>query len=179
MAAPTPQSMTTFRPRGKAAERSVRRSAASGTVGRHVHRTDRQGGSGMDIARATAFVQDHHRAVLVTRRADGGLQSAPILAGVDGEGRAIISTTEPSAKVRNLRRDPRATLCVMTDRFFGDWVQVEGTAEIVPLPEAMDLLIDYYRRLAGEHPDWDDYRAAMVRDRRCLIRISIDRASGG
>ena len=77
----------------------------------------------MDIARATAFVQDHHRAVLVTRRADGGLQSAPILAGVDGEGRAIISTTEPSAKVRNLRRDPRATLCVMTDRFFGDWVR--------------------------------------------------------
>ena len=92
---------------------------------------------------------------------------------------AIIRTSEDTAKVRNLRRDPQATLCVMNDRFFGDWVQAEGTAEIVALPEAMDLLVDYYRRLAGEHPDWDDYRAAMERDRRCLIRISIDRASGG
>ena len=79
-------------------------------------------------------------------------------------------------KVRNIRRDPRVSLVVFTDRFYGDWVQVEGTAEIVSLPEAMDGLVDYYRAAAGEHPDWNDYRAAMVRDRRCLIRFAIDRA---
>ena len=79
-------------------------------------------------------------------------------------------------KVKNLRRDPAAVLCVLSDGFFGPWVQVEGTVEVVPLPEAMDGLVDYYRRLSGEHPDWDDYRAAMARDRRCLIRIQIDRA---
>jgi len=133
----------------------------------------------MDLEQARGFLKEHHRTVLITRRANGGVQASPGLAGLDGEGVAIIRTSEDTAKVRNLRRDPQATLCVMNDRFFGDWVQAEGTAEIVALPEAMDLLVDYYRRLAGEHPDWDDYRAAMVRDRRCLIRISIDRASGG
>ena len=133
----------------------------------------------MDLEQARGFLKEHHRTVLITRRANGGVQASPVLAGLNGEGVAIISTSEDTAKVRNLRRDPQATLCVMNDRFFGDWVQAEGTAEIVSLPEAMDLLVDYYRRLAGEHPDWDDYRAAMVRDRRCLIRITIDRASGG
>jgi PPOX class probable F420-dependent enzyme len=133
----------------------------------------------MDVAEAGRFLRDHHRAVLVTHRADGGVQTSPVLAGVDAAGLAIISTSETAAKVHNLRRDPSATLCVLNDRFFGDWVQVEGPAEIVSLPEAMDLLIDYYRRLAGEHPDWDDYRSAMVRDRRCLIRISIERVTAG
>lgn len=78
--------------------------------------------------------------------------------------------------MRNLRRNPQASLCVFTDRFFGEWVQVDGTAEIVSLPEAMELLVDYYRRSAGEHPDWADYRAAMERDRRVLIRVTISRA---
>jgi PPOX class probable F420-dependent enzyme len=132
----------------------------------------------MDVERAKAFLTQHHRAVLVTRRRDGGAQTSPVTAGLDEEGRAIISSTEAAAKVRNLRRDPRASLCVMNDRFFGDWVQVDGTAAIVSLPEAMEPLVDYYRRLAGEHPDWDDYRAAMERDRRCLIRIRVERASG-
>ena len=79
-------------------------------------------------------------------------------------------------KVRHLRRDPRVALCVITDTFFGDWVQVEGTAEIVSLPDAMDLLVDYYRRAAGEHPDWEDYRESMVREGRCVVRFTIDRA---
>jgi len=79
-------------------------------------------------------------------------------------------------KTKNLVRDPRASLCVMNDGFFGDWVQVEGTAEIIRLPEAMDLLVDYYRRISGEHPDWDDYRAAMRRDRRVIAAITLTRA---
>lgn len=88
----------------------------------------------------------------------------------------MISTREPAYKVRNLRRDPRASLCVIPDGFFGGFVQIDGRASIVSLPEAMDLLVDYYRRVAGEHQDWDDYRAAMARDRRCVIRIELERA---
>jgi hypothetical protein len=64
----------------------------------------------------------------------------------------------------------------MSDAFFGEWIQADGTAEIIRLPEAMDLLVDYYRRISGEHPDWAEYRSAMVRDRRIIVRISIDRA---
>ena len=79
-------------------------------------------------------------------------------------------------KTRNLRRDPRASLCVLSDGFFGDWVQVDGEAEVISLPEAMELLVDYYRRVAGEHSDWEGYRAAMTRDRRVVLRITLARA---
>jgi len=130
----------------------------------------------MEVAAARTFVERNHRAVLATRRSGGGIQMSPVMAGVDAEGRVIISSTEPTAKVRNLRRDHRASLCVLTDRFFGGWAQIDGTAEIVSLPEALELLVDYYRRVAGEHPDWDDYRAAMEREQRVLIRITPERA---
>ncbi|MEQ7123865.1 PPOX class F420-dependent oxidoreductase [Actinopolymorpha sp. B11F2] len=129
----------------------------------------------MNVDEARAFLRDHHRGVLSTFRADGMPQLSPILAGLDAEGYATVSTREPAYKVHNLRRDPRAALCVFTEGFFGPWIQIEGTADIVSLPEAMDHLVDYYRTVAGEHPDWDDYRAAMRRERRCLIRIRIDR----
>jgi PPOX class probable F420-dependent enzyme len=125
---------------------------------------------------ARAFLQDHHRAVLATFRSDGRPQLSPVFAVVDEDGRVVVSTRETAMKTKNLRRDPRISLCVISDRFFGGWAQVEGQAEIVPLPEAMDLLIDYYRRANGEHPDWDDYRAAMERERRVVVRFAIDRA---
>lgn len=125
------------------------------------------------------FLLRHHRAILVTRRADGGLQTSPVVAGLDDAGRAVVSSTEETAKVRNLRRDPRTALCVFTDGFFGPWIQVEGTAEIVSMPDAMEPLIDYYRSVAGEHPDWAEYRAAMERERRCLIAIAPDRVIEG
>ncbi|MGH2826639.1 MAG: PPOX class F420-dependent oxidoreductase [Actinomycetota bacterium] len=124
---------------------------------------------------ARAFVAGNHRAVMVTRRSDGGLQTSPLTVGVDDE-KIVISSRETAYKVRNLRRDPSVTLCVVNDGFYGDWIQVEGRAEIVTLPEAMEGLVDYYRRISGEHPDWDDYREAMVRDKRVLIRVSIDKA---
>src|SRR5438874_2914045 len=130
----------------------------------------------MDVEAARQFVREHHRAVLSTRRADGRPQLSPVLVGLDAEGQAIISTRETALKTRNMRRDPQVSLCVMNDAFFGSWVQIDGTATIVSLPEAMDGLVDYYRRVAGEHPDWDEYRQAMARERRLLARITIDRA---
>lgn len=130
----------------------------------------------MDVQGAREFVRANHRAVLATRRRDGCPQMSPVTVGVDDEGYVVISSRETAMKVKNLQRDPHASLCVVNDGFFGEWAQVEGTAEIVSLPAAMDGLIDYYRQLSGEHPDWDDYRAAMERDRRVLVRITIERA---
>jgi PPOX class probable F420-dependent enzyme len=122
---------------------------------------------------ARAFVASNHRAVLITRRSAGGLQTSPILVGVDGEGKLVISTREGAYKTRNLRRDPTAVLCVFSDGFFGRWMQIQGSAQVVSLPAAMDGLVDYYRRISGEHPDWDEYRRAMQDQRRVLLRISI------
>jgi PPOX class probable F420-dependent enzyme len=130
----------------------------------------------MDPDLARAFLSKHHRAVLATSRADGRPQLSPVTCALDSSGRVVISTRETAVKTRNLRRDPLASLCVFTDGFFGDWVQVEGTAEIISLPGALELLVEYYRAVAGEHPDWDDYRAAMRRDRRVIVRIDITRA---
>ncbi len=130
----------------------------------------------MDLDRARDFLRTHHRAVLATSRADGSPQLSPVLAGIDGEGRVLISTRENAVKTRNVRREPHASLCVLSDSFFGDWIQVEGRAEVVSLPVAMDLLVDYYRAVAGEHPDWADYRAVMERDKRVIIRVAITRA---
>ena len=130
----------------------------------------------MDIGQAADFLRAHHRAVLATSRSDGMPQLSPVTCTVDDEGRVLISTRETAVKTKNLRHRPRASLCVFTDTFFGEWVQVEGDAELISLPDAMDLLVEYYRRVSGEHPDWDDYRAAMIRDRRVIVRITITRA---
>ena len=128
----------------------------------------------MGPGEAQEFVASNHRAVLVTRRHGGGLQTSPVLVGVDDEGKVVISTREDAYKTRNLRRDPTAVLCVLSDDFFGPWIQIEGTVQIVSLPEAMEGLVDYYRRISGEHPDWNDYRRAMQDQQRVLVRVSID-----
>jgi PPOX class probable F420-dependent enzyme len=130
----------------------------------------------VDTGRAAGFLRTHHRAVLATSRSDGMPQLSPVACAVDDDSRVLISTRETAVKAKNLRRRPHASLCVFSDAFFGEWVQVEGDAEVISLPDAMDLLVDYYRRVSGEHPDWDDYRAAMVRDRRVIVRITITRA---
>jgi PPOX class probable F420-dependent enzyme len=120
-----------------------------------------------------AFLADNHRAVLVTRRQDGRVQTSPVVCGLHEDGRVAVSVTEGRAKTRNLRRDPRAALCVFTDGFYGPWVQIEGVAEIVSMPEALEGLKALYRTVLGEHPDWADFERAMRDDRRCLILVPV------
>lgn len=122
------------------------------------------------------MIRGQHRAVLATVRGDGKPQLSPVAAGVVGDA-VVISSRETAMKVHNVRRHPFASLCVFPDTFFGGtWVQVEGPAEVVSLPEAMEQLVEYYRAVVGEHPDWDDYRAAMEREKRVVIRLSVERA---
>jgi PPOX class probable F420-dependent enzyme len=129
------------------------------------------------------FLRSRHRVVLTTLRPSGGFQSSPVTAGVDGQGRLVISTYPQRAKVRNLRRDPTASAVVLSDEWNGPWVQLDGTAEVLDLPEALEPLVEYYRSISGEHPDWDEYRRAMSAQGKCLIRISVERwgpvATGG
>ena len=130
----------------------------------------------MDINEAKTFLKTHHRAVLATYPQDGRTQLSPVLVGIDESGWVVMSTRETAYKTRHMRRNPQVSLCVFTDGFFGDWVQIEGEAEVISLPTALDGLVKYYQAVAGEHPDWNDYRAAMVREQRVLIRINIQRA---
>jgi PPOX class probable F420-dependent enzyme len=125
---------------------------------------------------ARAFLRDNHQAVLATFRRDGRPQLSPVGAGIDDEGRVEISSRETAMKVKNLRRDPRISLCLLGPHWYAQWGQVEGIAEIVAQPEALDLLVGYYRRISGEHPDWDEYRQAMIDEKRVLVRFAIDRA---
>ena len=130
----------------------------------------------MDIADAVNVVRQQHHAVLATTRSDGSPQMSPVGVTADEAGRLLISSRATAYKTRNLRRDPRAWVCVLPDAFYGRWIQVEGEVEIVELPDAMDLLIDYYRRISGEHPDWDEYRQAMAAEQRVMLRIRPTRA---
>ncbi len=130
----------------------------------------------VDIDAALRFISENHRAVLAARRKDGSPQLSPVAAAVDDQGRVVVSSRETAVKTKNLRRDPRVSLCVMNDGFYGPWVQVDGVAEVVSLPDAMDGLVAYYRQISGEHPDWDEYRAAMQREKRVVLRITVDRA---
>ena len=129
----------------------------------------------MELDEARAFLKEHHRGVLATTRKDGRPQMSVVSVGVDGEGRAVISTREDAYKTRHIRRDPRVSVCTLSDDFW-NWIQIDGTATVVSLPEAMEPLVDYYRAVAGEHPDWDDYRRAMEDQRRVILRIDIERA---
>lgn len=130
----------------------------------------------MNIADAVDVVRSQHHAVLATTRSDGSPQMSPVAVTADDEGRLLISSRATAYKTRNLRRDPRAWVCVLPDAFFGRWIQVEGEVEIVELPDAMDLLVDYYRSISGEHPDWDEYRQAMTAEQRVVLRIRPTRA---
>ncbi|MET0694666.1 MAG: PPOX class F420-dependent oxidoreductase [Propionibacteriaceae bacterium] len=130
----------------------------------------------MDLDDARSYLKEHSHAVLSTVRKDGTPQMSPVSVALDSDGRAVISSRETAYKVKNLRRDPRAWLCVFPDGFYGQWIQVEGSVDIVSLPDALEPLVDYYRTLSGEHPDWEEYRQAMRDQQRCVIRVSLLRA---
>lgn len=130
-----------------------------------------------------AFVRPRHAMVLTTFRADGSLQSSPVTGGVDEQGRIVIASYPQRAKSVNIGRTPRASVTVLSEEFHGPYVQVDGDAERVDLPDAVEPLVDYFRAVAGEHPDWDEYRQAMVEQGKCLLRITPRRwgpvATGG
>jgi PPOX class probable F420-dependent enzyme len=131
----------------------------------------------VNIDEALDFARDHHRAVLATTSPSGRLQLTPVAVAVDATGAVILSTRETAVKTANLRRTGRATVLVMNDGFFGTFAQLEGQATVVSLPEALEGLVEYYRLASGgEHPDWDEYAAAMVAERRVLVRIAVDHA---
>jgi PPOX class probable F420-dependent enzyme len=119
------------------------------------------------------FLRPRHRAVLQTRRAGGGPQLSPVTFGLDGEGRIVVSTYPQRAKVTNARRDPAVSLCVLSDAWDDPWVQVDGRAEVLDLPAALEPLVEYFRAISGEHPDWAEYRAAMARQGKSLLRVTI------
>jgi PPOX class probable F420-dependent enzyme len=129
------------------------------------------------------FLRPRHHTILVTRRADGSPQMSPVSCGVDAEGRVVISTYPQRAKAANARRDPRVSLCTLSDDWDGPYVQVDGQAEVLDLPDALEPLVEYFRSISGEHPDWDEYREAMRKQGKSLIRITIERwgpiATGG
>jgi PPOX class probable F420-dependent enzyme len=128
----------------------------------------------VDADALAEFINDRHRAILVTTRADGRPQVSPVTCGLDAEGRIVVSSYPSRAKARNAKHNPVVSVCVLSDDWDGPWVQVDGTAEVLDLPDALEPLVDYYRVIAGEHPDWDEYREAMRRQGKCLIRITID-----
>ncbi|HEY2765354.1 MAG TPA: PPOX class F420-dependent oxidoreductase [Pseudonocardiaceae bacterium] len=137
----------------------------------------------VDLAGLLDFVRPRHRAVLLTGRADGTPQASPVSCGVDTAGRVVVSTYPQRAKAVNVRRTGTASVVVLSAEFDGAWVQVDGDAEVLDVPEAVEPLVEYYRSISGEHPDWDEYREAMRRQNKSLIRITPRRwgpvATGG
>jgi PPOX class probable F420-dependent enzyme len=129
------------------------------------------------------FIKIRHHAIVMTTRADGRPQASPVTCGVDEEGRIVIATYPERAKIVNARRDPRVSVLFLSDDFGGEWVQVDGAAEVLDVPEAVEALVDYYRSIAGEHPNWDEYREAMIEQGKSLLRVTPERwgpiASGG
>jgi PPOX class probable F420-dependent enzyme len=137
----------------------------------------------VDLAGLLDFVRARHRALLLTTRADGRPQASPLTCGVDSAGRLVISTYPERAKTRNARRDPRVSVIVLSDEWNEPWVQIDGTAEVIDVPDSVEPLVEYFRVISGEHPDWGEYRAAMVRQGKSLIRVTPQRwgpiATGG
>ena len=137
----------------------------------------------VDTAALLEFVRPRHHMLLITRRADGTPQASPVSGGVDGEGRIVISSYPERAKSSNVKRDAQASVVVLSDDWNGPWVQIDGAGEVIDLPDAVEPLVDYYRAISGEHPDWDEYREAMRKQGKCLIRITPERwgpvATGG
>ncbi|MET9927633.1 MULTISPECIES: PPOX class F420-dependent oxidoreductase [unclassified Streptomyces] len=145
--------------------------------------TDIATNTAVDLDELLAFVRPRHRAILLTARADGRPQGSPLTCGVDDAGRIVMSTYPERAKTRNAKRDERVSVIVLSDEWDGPWVQVDGVAEVLDAPDSVEPLVEYFRNISGEHPDWDEYRAAMVKQGKSIIRVTPERwgpvATGG
>ncbi len=128
----------------------------------------------VDRDRLVEFVRPRHRAIVATRRSDGRPQLSPATCGIDTAGRIVVSTYPERAKAANARRDAAVSVLVLSDEWDGPWVRIDGTAEVIDPPDSVEPLVDYYRAISGEHPDWEEYRQAMVRQGKSLLRITID-----
>lgn len=126
----------------------------------------------VDLDDLLTFVRPRHRFIFITHRADGSPQASPVTGGVDDSGRLVISTYPERAKTHNARRDPQVSVVVLSDEWNDAWVQVDGTAEVLDVPEALDAFVEYFRNISGEHPDWDEYRQAMLDQGKSIIRIT-------
>ncbi|XAS77797.1 PPOX class F420-dependent oxidoreductase [Dermatophilaceae bacterium Sec6.4] len=137
----------------------------------------------VDATELTDFVRPRHQFVLITTRHDGSPQASPVTGGVDAEGRLVISSYPERAKSRNAARDARVSVLVLSQEFDDEWVQIDGTAQVLAGEEAIEPLVEYFRVISGEHSDWADYRDAMRRQGKCLIRVTPTRwgpiATGG
>jgi PPOX class probable F420-dependent enzyme len=137
----------------------------------------------VDLDGLLEFVRPRHRAILLTRRSDGSPQGSPLSCGVDPAGRLVMSTYPERAKTVNARRDPAVSVLVLSEEWNGPWVQVDGAAEVIDAPDSVEPLVEYFRSISGEHPDWDEYRAAMVKQGKSIIRVTPRRwgpvATGG
>jgi PPOX class probable F420-dependent enzyme len=136
----------------------------------------------VELTAALEFVRARHQGVLVTIKRDGRPQLSNITYGVGDDGVIRISVTDSRSKTANARRDPRVSLHVTRDDFYA-YAVIEGRAELTPVATdpadaTVDELVEYYRAISGEHPDWDDYRGVMVADRRLVLRVHPDRAYG-
>ncbi len=128
----------------------------------------------VDRAELLSFIRPRHHGILTTTRRDGRPQMSPVTMGLDDSDRVVVSTYPERAKAHNVRHDPAVSVCVLSDDFGGEWVQLYGRAEVLDLPGALEPLVEYYRNIAGEHPDWDEYRQAMVDQGKVIIRMAID-----
>ncbi|WP_329162441.1 PPOX class F420-dependent oxidoreductase [Streptomyces sp. NBC_01717] len=137
----------------------------------------------VELDELLAFVRPRHRAILLTTRSDGRPQGSPLTCGVDDSGRIVVSTYPERAKARNAKRDEHVSVIVLSDDWDGAWVQIDGSAEVIDAPDSVEPLVEYFRNISGEHPDWDEYRAAMVKQGKSIIRITPERwgpiATGG
>ncbi|WP_017587071.1 PPOX class F420-dependent oxidoreductase [Nocardiopsis ganjiahuensis] len=137
----------------------------------------------VDLEGLLEFARPRHKALLLTRRADGSPQASPVTCGVDTRGRIVVSTYPERAKARNARKDARVSVVILSEDFDGPWVQVDGSAEVIDGEDAVEPLVEYFRVIAGEHPDWDEYREAMRRQGKALVRVTPERwgpvATGG
>jgi PPOX class probable F420-dependent enzyme len=125
----------------------------------------------VDRAGLAEFVAGKHRWVLATTRADGRPQLSLVTGGITAGGVLAISTYPERKKTGNVRRNAAVSVLVMGDEFNSAWCQIDGEARVLDMPEAVDGLVEYYRCISGEHPDWDEYRRAMAEQGKSVILV--------